>query len=84
MPSLQIRDLPADLYNELLLDAKREHRSLTQQAVVELREARDRRTRDRRRDALRAIQALDLKIEFPLGESPEDVIRQIRDSGDRG
>ena len=37
MPSLQIRDLPDDVYQSLAFRAEREHRSLAQQAVVELR-----------------------------------------------
>ena len=37
MPSLQIRDLPDDVYQALALRAEREHRSLAQQAIVELR-----------------------------------------------
>lgn len=34
MPALQIRDLPQGLYDELKLRARREHRSLAQQATV--------------------------------------------------
>lgn len=37
MPSLQIRNLPGDVYEALRLRAAREHRSLAQQAIVELR-----------------------------------------------
>lgn len=37
MPSLQIRELPADLYEALALRARLEQRSLAQQAVTELR-----------------------------------------------
>ena len=36
MASLQIRDLPEPLYRKLLDEAKRQHRSLSQQAVVVL------------------------------------------------
>ncbi|MEL6339048.1 MAG: hypothetical protein AAFQ65_04025 [Myxococcota bacterium] len=34
MPSLQIRDLPDELYEQLRVEAKREHRSLAQQATA--------------------------------------------------
>ena len=37
MPSLQIRELPAELYEALALRARLEQRSLAQQAVTELR-----------------------------------------------
>jgi plasmid stability protein len=37
MPSLQIRDLPDDVYHALAFRAQQEHRRLAQQAVAELR-----------------------------------------------
>ena len=36
MPSLQVREMPAALYDTLQKDAKHEHRSLAQQAIVTL------------------------------------------------
>lgn len=39
MPTLQIRDFPAPLYQRLSLRAQQSHRSLTQQAVAELEAA---------------------------------------------
>lgn len=39
MPSLQIRDMPDDVYQALAFRAERARRSLAQQAIVELREA---------------------------------------------
>lgn len=39
MAILQIRDLPDDLYAELRREAERSHRSIAQQAIVELRKA---------------------------------------------
>ena len=39
MPSLQIRDLPEDIYTKLCLIAKAENRSLAQQTIVLLRES---------------------------------------------
>ena len=38
MPVLQIRALPQDVYDLLVETAKRQYRSITQQAVVSLRE----------------------------------------------
>jgi hypothetical protein len=38
MPALQVRDFPASLYEELKTRAKREGRSLSQQAIVAVRE----------------------------------------------
>ena len=39
MAILQIRDLPEDLYLDLRNAAERSHRSIAQQAIVELRKA---------------------------------------------
>lgn len=39
MPSLQIRNLPDDIYQAIAFRAERAHRSLAQQAVIELRGA---------------------------------------------
>lgn len=39
MPSLQIRNLPDDLYQTLSFRAEQAHRSLAQQALIELRSA---------------------------------------------
>jgi hypothetical protein len=39
MATLQIRDMPDDLYLELRNAAERSHRSIAQQAIVELRKA---------------------------------------------
>jgi plasmid stability protein len=39
MAILQIRDLPDDLYADLRREAERSHRSISQQAIVELRKA---------------------------------------------
>jgi hypothetical protein len=38
MPALQVRDFPPDLYEELRKRAKQEHRSISQQTVVAIRE----------------------------------------------
>jgi len=34
MPSLQVRELPEQIYNKLQAQARKEHRSLPQQAIV--------------------------------------------------
>ena len=39
MPSLQIRNLPDDLYQTLAFRAEQAHRSLAQQALFELRKS---------------------------------------------
>ncbi|NQT57727.1 MAG: hypothetical protein HQ557_01970 [Bacteroidetes bacterium] len=39
MPTLQVRDLPEDVYLRLALLAKEENRSITQQTIVLLKES---------------------------------------------
>lgn len=59
MASLQIRDMPEDLYESLKLTAEKDHRSLAQQAIVLLGEAlkAEGRSSMRRMEALKKIRA---------------------------
>lgn len=59
MASLQIRDMPEDLYESLRLRAEKDHRSLAQQAIVLLSDALKAAGRDslRRLEALKKIQS---------------------------
>jgi plasmid stability protein len=79
MPSLQIRDLPDDVYQALAFRAEREHRSLAQQAVVELRRIPELIARERRRQVVEAIRR-DLSEPRPaLTPPPEDLVREDRE-----
>jgi plasmid stability protein len=80
MPSLQIRDLPDDVYEALAFRAESEHRSLAQQAIVELRRIPELTARVRRLEILRDIKKT-IETEPPtrLSPSPEDLIREDRD-----
>lgn len=78
MTILQIRDLPDDLYAHLKLEAERNHRSISQQAIVHLRRAQGLDTSPRR--ALLAHLAAEgaprwLKKGM---RSPEELIREDR------
>lgn len=80
MPSLQIRNLPDDIYQAIALRAERAHRSLAQQAVIELRSVIDGDREGRRRQIL-------LRIRQSLAEdgvagalpAPEAMIREDRE-----
>ena len=70
MPSLQIRDLPEHLYLILAERARRNRRSLAQQATVELEKMAEAKARNRRleavarlRTAVKAAGVRDTKIE---------------------
>ena len=55
MPSLQIRDLPEDIYEALSFRAASEHRSLTQQALADLTQVVKSRQTDARKKLLASI-----------------------------
>ena len=79
MPSLQIRELPPDVYDALAYRAERNGRSLAQQAIVELRRAQEVQRRDGRREILEHIRG---RIERhgvrDIDPVPEELIRQDR------
>jgi plasmid stability protein len=66
MPTLQVRELPEEVYSQLSYLAEKEHRSLTQEAIVLLNRGFEAEIgdRERRRTALDAahhigVQAVD-------------------------
>ena len=84
MPSLQIRELPPEVYESLSHRAERDGRSLAQQAIVDLRkvpelEARQRRMEmiDNLRQSLSSSRSEEPSLEG--APSPESLIRQDRD-----
>jgi plasmid stability protein len=80
MPSLQIRNLPDDVYQALALRAERAHRSLTQQALVELRKAMEGdRARQRTQILEEILSSIDKYGTITPAFSPEDSIREDRE-----
>jgi plasmid stability protein len=81
MPSLQVRDLPQDIYEALVLVAHAENRSLAQQTVVMLRTALDlKESRQARRRAV--LEEIASRPPLPGIEnfpSAADLIREDRD-----
>lgn len=77
MPSLQIRDLPADVYEALAYRAERAGRSLAQQALAELRAQPPGGRRERRLAVLERIagRLAPAGAEVP---DPEELIRRDR------
>jgi plasmid stability protein len=76
MGSLQIRELPQDVYEALSARARRDRRSLAQQAVVELRRASGHDARIQAVEALRR----ELAGGAPrrLSRAPEALVREDR------
>jgi antitoxin FitA len=80
MPSLQIRDLPEDVYEALAFRAESEHRSLAQQAIVELRRVPELTARERRLEILKELKK-GIAAEPPLRLIPaaEDLVHEDRE-----
>lgn len=80
MPSLQIRDMPEDVYEALSHRAEAEHRSLAQQAIVELRRMPELVARERRQKVLERLrEQITEKGTRPLPLDPADLVREDRD-----
>jgi len=77
--TLQVRDLPDPLHQQLQLRARRHHRSLSQQALSDLQNACGGDARERRRQALVELRALaEQQGRRPFDPAPEQLIRQDR------
>lgn len=80
MPSLQIRDLPEDVYEALTFRAEAEHRSLAQQAIVELRRIPELTARERRLEILKDLKKkIETEPSNPFSRTPEELIREDRE-----
>jgi len=80
MPTLQVRDLPADVYRQLSYLAEKENRSLTQEAIVILKEGIEVKLGDksRRLEALRKLEELGLD-----GTGLPDPVALVREDRER-
>jgi hypothetical protein len=80
MPTLQVRDIPEDIYQRLSQVAKQENRSITQQTIVILQEGLGIKhsNKERRRVLLEAIKSKANKIE-PNNLDPVKLLREDRD-----
>ena len=79
MPTLQVRDLPEDVYTQLNYLANKAHRSLAQETIVLLKEGMESKlgNKERRKKLLEKIQSLHIDSNaFP---DPVDLIREDRD-----
>lgn len=79
MPSLQIRDLPEELYQRVVAAANAEHRSLAQQAVVELQRALGASHPERRAAVIARLRSSERRLATTAG-TPEELVREDRDA----
>ncbi len=79
MPTLQVRDLPNDIYIQLNYLAKKEHRSLAQETIVLLKEGIESKlgNKERRRKLLEKM--ITLEIDGSKYPDPVKLIREDRD-----
>lgn len=79
MPTLQVRDLPTEIYHQLNYLAEKEHRSLAQQTIVLLKEGIEKRldNKNRRKELLASFEGIG--VDSTLVPSPESLIREDRD-----
>ncbi|MBN1525827.1 MAG: Arc family DNA-binding protein [Spirochaetales bacterium] len=80
MPTLQVRDLPQELYNKIAYIAEKEHRSLAQETIVLLKEGLEKRLDNKNRRAKIIKSFTGLGIDTSGLPSPEEIIREDRDS----
>jgi hypothetical protein len=81
MKSLQVRDVPEHIYQKLLEESRREHRSLAQQTIASLAKALGTRLspKDHRRELLSKIrQKKPGPVATPLRD-PVELIREDRE-----
>ena len=79
MPTFQIRDLPDDVYQGVAAAARAEHRSLSQQAVVELRRALGLVDTAQRRQRVVAMLAASNRRLPANAPTPEVLLREDRE-----
>ena len=81
MPSIQIRDLPEQIYSKIKKNAQKDHRSLSQQAVVTLKKGLciDEDHKERRRILVDQIMSRRVAFDIAKLENPVNLIREDRD-----
>jgi antitoxin FitA len=81
MPSIQVRDLPEQIYRKLQINAKKDHRSLSQQAIVTLKKGLgiDENPKERRRMLVDQILSRRVLIDSDKLDDPTNLIREDRD-----
>ena len=80
MPTLQVRDLPTEIYNQLNYLAEKEHRSLAQQTIVLLKEGIEKRleNKNRRKHLIATFEGIG--VDSSKVPSPEALVREDRDN----
>jgi plasmid stability protein len=78
MPSLQIRDIPEDVYEALANRAQTQQRTLEEQAIADLAQLSGVDARRRRHEAIEELRRMKPLLP-PDAPDPVDLIREDRD-----
>jgi plasmid stability protein len=80
MPTLQVRDLPDEVYTQLNYLAQKEHRSLAQETIVILKEGITTKmsNKERRKKLLEQEHMIDIE-----GENLPDPVKLVREDRER-
>jgi hypothetical protein len=79
VPTLQVRELPEDVYNQLSYLAEKEHRSLAQQTVVLLKEGIRSRLKAKEKRRLLIARATELGLSSVDLPDPVTLVREDRE-----
>jgi len=81
MPSLQVRNLPEQIYRMLQNNARKEHRSLSQQAIVSILKGLqvDEDAKERRRKLVERILSMRLDLDTDRLDDPVRLVREDRE-----
>ena len=81
MPLLQVRDFPADIYEEITFEARQQNRTIAQQTVVLIKKGlgEEISNKERRRRLLEEIR----KNDIPEEVKAIDVVKWIREDRNR-
>jgi antitoxin FitA len=81
MPLLQVRDFPADIYEEISFEAKRENRTIAQQTIVLIKKGLGEEVslKEKRRLLFEEI----MKRDVPESAKAIDSVKLIREDRDR-
>ena len=80
MKSLQVRDVPEHIYQKLLKESKKEHRSLAQQTIASIAKGLDTTLspKDKRKELLQTINQTKLDVNTKSFRDPVELIREDR------
>jgi len=81
MPLLQVRDFPADIYEEITFEARRQNRTIAQQTVVLIKKGLQEEISNRERRRL-AIEKT-FSRNMPMNAKSLDYVKLVREDRER-